>query len=135
MGRWRSGKGRWMAVAVLVVLVGLSPVQWAQQGTTSRQETKVPTLVEILQRLQKNLDEYDSGVPSFFCDEHTISQVEPGLRNQNTVTDSVFRLKRIVKPDHTTTLEESREVKTVNGQPATTKMIDGPSIVYGAFEC
>jgi hypothetical protein len=99
-----------------------------------KQAIKTPTLGEILQRLQGNLDQYDTGVPSFFCDERAISQVEPGLRNQDTVTDSVFRLKRNAKPDHTTTFEESREVKTVNGQPATKKKIDGPSIVDGAFE-
>jgi len=58
----------------------------------------------------------------------------PDIHNRETVTDSVFRLKRTPQPDHTTTLEESREVKTVNGQPATRQEIDGPSIVRGAFE-
>jgi hypothetical protein len=58
----------------------------------------------------------------------------PDVHDQETVTDSVFRLKRVVNADHTTTLEESREVKTVNGRPATTQEIGGPSIVRGAFE-
>ena len=53
---------------------------------------------EIIERLEANLNHYDAGVPSFFCEEHVVSQVEPGLRNQNTVTDSVFRLKRAPSP-------------------------------------
>jgi len=73
-------------------------------------------------------------VPSFFCDEHVVSRMVPDIHDQETVTDSVFRLKRVVNADHTTTLEESREVKTVNGRPATTQEIGGPSIVRGAFE-
>jgi hypothetical protein len=98
------------------------------------QRAKTPTLEEILQRLEANLNHYDTGVPSVFCDEHVISKVEPGQRNQNTVTDSVFRLKRTANPDHTTTLVESREVKNVDGKPATSQDIDGPAVLHGAFE-
>ena len=106
----------------------------AQQNSAPERKTGTPTLVEILQRLQENLNQYDSGVPSFFCDEHVVSRMVPDIHNRETITDSVFRLKRTPQPDHTTTLEESREVKTVNGQPATKQEIDGPSIVRGAFE-
>jgi len=113
---------------------GKQCVDASAAGHDSRAEDGDADAGGILQRLQKNLDQYDSGVPNFFCDEHVVSQVEPGLPSQNTVTDSVFRLKRTAKPDHTTTLEESREVKMVNGRSAATKMIDGPSIVDGAFE-
>jgi len=119
---------------ILLVLLASSATLRAQQTTTSERKTGTPTLGDILQRLQENLDQYDSGVPSFFCDEHVVSQVEPGLRNQDTVTDSVFRLKRTVKPDHTTTLDESREIKTVNGKQAFSQDIDGPSLLDGAFE-
>jgi len=91
-------------------------------------------LEEILQRLEANLNHYDTGLPSLFCDEHVISQVEPGLRNQNTVTDSVFRLKRTPNPDHTTTLVESREIKNVDGKPAASQNMDGPTLLSGAFE-
>ena len=98
------------------------------------QGAKAPTLDEILKRLEANLNHYDSGVPSFFCEEHLVSQVEPGQRSQNTVTDSVFRLKRVLNPDHTTTLEESREVKRVDGKAATSQSIDGPAMLSGVFE-
>jgi hypothetical protein len=98
------------------------------------QRSKTPTLEEILQRLEANLNRYDTGVPSLFCDEHVISQVEPGPRNQDTITDSAFRLKRTPNPDHTTTLVESREIKNVNGKPATSQDMDGPTLLSGAFE-
>jgi hypothetical protein len=114
-------------VSLIVLLAASSALLRAQQMET-------PTLEGILQRLQENLDQYDSGVPSFFADEHVVSRMVPDRHNQETDTDSVFRLKRVANADHTTTLEESREVKTVNGQPAKTQEIDGPSIVHGAFE-
>lgn len=60
--------------------------------------------------------------------------MEPGLRNQDTITNSVFRLKRTPNPGHATTLIESREIKNVNGKPATSKDMDGPTLLSGAFE-
>lgn len=112
----------------LVALLGFSPVLCAQQ-------TKTPALGEILQRLEANLDQYDTGVPSFFCDEHVLSsRVQPGTRDQDTVTDSVFRLKRTTNPDHTAALVESRAVKSVDGKPSTAQNMDGPALLSGAFE-
>jgi len=125
---------RLSAAISLVALVGLSSATWAHQAKTPARKTEAPTLGEILQRLQENLEQYDSGVPSFFADEHVVSRMVPDVHDQETVTDSVFRLKRVVSADHTTTLEESREVKTVNGQPAKSQEMDVPSIVHGAFE-
>ena len=118
----------------LVALVGLSSATWAQKAETTAQKTETPTLEEILQRLESNLSQYDSGVPSFFADEHVVSRIVPDVHDQETVTDSVFRLKRVVNADRSTTLDESREVKTVNGQPAKSQEMGGPSIVHGAFE-
>ncbi len=112
----------------LAVLLGFSSALCAQQA-------KTPTLGEILDRLEANLNHYDAGVPSFFCDEHVLSsQVEPGVRDQNTVIDSVFRLKRTAKPDHTTSLVESREIQNVDGKPATSQHLNVPSLPSGAFE-
>ncbi len=107
---------------------------WIAVSPAGAQQTRPPTLEEILTRLESNLTHYDQAVPSFFCDEHAVSTVEPGLRNQNTVTDSVFRLKRVGHRDHSSTLDESREVKTVNGKPATSEEMGGPSTISGAFE-
>jgi hypothetical protein len=111
----------------LIALLGLWPALCAQQK-------KTPTIDEILERLEANLNHYDAGVPSFFCDEHVVSQVVPGTRDQDTITDSVFRLKRAPNPDHTTTLVESREIKSVDGKLPTSQKMDGPTLVSGVFE-
>jgi hypothetical protein len=122
-----SGRRHSIVMAgLLFILAGL--------GASAAQDTKQPTLDEILERLEANLDRYDADIPSFFCDEHVISQVVPGERDQNTVTDSVFRLKRTPNPDHTTTLVESREIKSVDGKPATSQKMEGPTLLSGVFE-
>jgi hypothetical protein len=97
-------------------------------------QTPQPTLDEILERLEVNLQHYDTAVPSLFCDEHAVSQMWPGGPSQNTVTDSIFRLRRTPKPDHTTTLVESREIHKVNGKPAASQNLDGPTLLSGVFE-
>ncbi len=114
-------------VISLVALFGFSSVLGAQRA-------KAPSLEEILERLEANLNRYDTSIPSLFCDEHVVSQVEPDLRNPETITDSVFRLKRAANPDHTTTLVESREIKNVNGKPPASQDMDGPTLLSGAFE-
>jgi hypothetical protein len=112
----------------LVAFLGFSSALCAQRA-------KTPTLEDILERLEANLNHYDTSVPSLFCDEHVISsQVAPGQRDQNTVTDSIFRLKRTPGPGHTTTLVESREIQNVDGKPATSQHLDGPTLLSGAFE-
>lgn len=117
----------------LVVLLGFS-------SGLSAQQAKAPTLEAILERVEANLNRYDASVPSFFCDEHVTSKMEHGSmveddpRNVDTITDSVFRIKRLLNPDHTTTLAESREIKTVDGKPATSQKIDGPAMLRGWFE-
>jgi hypothetical protein len=111
-----------------VALIGLSSALYAQQ-------TKTPTLEEILERLDSNLNHYDARVPSLFCDEHVVSEVEHGPRKDDaTVTDSVFRLKRTPSADHTTTLVESRQIRSINGKPAASQKMDGPTMLSGAFE-
>ena len=111
----------------LIALLGLSSVLGAQQA-------KTPALEDILGRLEANLNHYDTSIPSFFCDEHVVSQMQPGPSNQDTVTDSIFRLKRTTNADRSTTLVESREIRNVNGVPATSQNMDGPSMLNGAFE-
>ena len=97
------------------------------------QQTPSPTLDEILLRLDSNLRRYDMQVPNFFCNEHVVSSLVYGKIHQNTVTDSIFRLKHTVNPGQAATLAESREVKAVNGSPVEGKQIGGPSILSGAF--
>jgi hypothetical protein len=115
-------------VISLVALLGFSSALCAQRA-------KTPTLEEIIDRLDANLNHYDARIPSLFCDEHVLSsQVEPGMRDQNTITDSVFRLKRTPKPDHTASFVESREIQYVDGKPATSQHMNAPTLLSGAFE-
>lgn len=120
-------KKRCIAVAVLI---GMEV--WVCAGAVAQ---KVPTLGEILQRMQENLDRYDSSVPSFFCDERvfTASPRAPVGAMGGTVTDSTFLLKRIPRPDDQEILRESREVKKVNGKPVTGDSIGGGMLFVGAF--
>jgi hypothetical protein len=114
-------------VISVIGFLGLSSALFAQRA-------KPPSLEEILRKLEANLNHYDTRLPSLFCDEHVISQAETSLHNQSTVIDSVFRLKRTQNSDHTTTLVEQREIKTVNGKPATKQDMDGPTLLNGMFE-
>jgi hypothetical protein len=111
----------------LAVFLGRSFVLCAQ-------EAKTLTLDEILERLEANLGHYDNSLPSLFCDEHAVSRVEPSAENRNTVTESVFRLKRTPGPNHTTNLVESRDIKSVNGRAPSSEDLKGPSLLTGAFE-
>ncbi len=88
---------------------------------------------EILQRLDTNLSHYDTHVPSLFCDERVLSQIRPGPRNRNLVTDSVFRLKRTLNSDQTTSLEESRDIRNIGGETGTSQDLAGPTLLSGVF--
>jgi hypothetical protein len=118
-------KKRCIAVAVLIGMgVWLCARAIAQN---------VPTLGEILQRLQENLNQYDSAVPSFFCDEHVVTSARRRGDRGGAVTDSTFLVKRIPGSDDKMNLQESREVKTVSGKPATADSIGGGFLIEGAF--
>jgi hypothetical protein len=108
----------------------------AQQAATPAQQAQTPTLNDILQKLQDNLDAYHRGIPSFYCDERAVSRIAvqyTGHQSQNTITDSTFRVKRTANPDGSTTLTESRDVKSVNGFAAEGEEIGGPAVFSGAL--
>lgn len=91
------------------------------------------SVTEILTRLQENASSYLSSVPSFFADEHVSSNLnQPNDLKITTVTDSIFRIRRISE-DKTTQLVESREIKAVNHKPANGENITGPTVFRGAF--
>jgi hypothetical protein len=115
----------WLGV---VALVGVPPALGAQGA-------KAPTLGEVLQKLEANLNRYDAGVPSLFCDEHVVSsRTVPHERDDRSATDSVFRLKRTPQADGTTALVESREIKRVNGKAPTSEAVPVPTLLTGIFE-
>ncbi|MBW8870448.1 MAG: hypothetical protein JF563_06690, partial [Acidobacteriales bacterium] len=114
-------------IALLTASLGMS--SWLHG-----QVQRTPTLGEILQRLEANLNHYDTRLPSLFCDEEVISKVEPGLPSQNTVTEAIFRLRRTPNSDGTTSLVESREIKSANGKAAVKQNLESPTLLDGAFE-
>ncbi|MBS1799813.1 MAG: hypothetical protein JSS95_08315 [Acidobacteria bacterium] len=77
--------------------------------------------------------DYQTNVPNFFCDEHAISDIVLPNRRRTfrTTTDSIFSLQRASAGANT--LSESREVKRVNGAPASGGSVQGPAIFTGAF--
>jgi hypothetical protein len=115
-----------VAIGLVLCLLAASPKLRAQQEPA-------PTLDDILARLESNLHTYEATVPSFFCDEHVVSQVVPSVGNQDTVSDGIFRLKRITNPDNSISLDESRQIRTVNGKPANADDLNGPVVLKGAF--
>ena len=123
-----SKRNAFLTVSLIALLAASTAVLRAQK-------TETTTLEGILRRSQENLDQYNARVPSFFCDEQVVSSRGDLYRLlfNRTVTDSNFRLKRVPNPDGTITLQESHEVKTVNGLPATGDSVSGPANLSGAF--
>jgi hypothetical protein len=116
----------------------------AQNDAPPRTQQTDPTnLDSILQQLDANLREYETGVPSFFCKEHALSELELGSDTstyRRTVADSTFRVHRASDPGQPVQLEESRIVNTIDGKPQTsdtaqgeTIKIDSPIAVFGVF--
>jgi hypothetical protein len=98
------------------------------------------TLDDVVTKLQANLEDYDKSIPSFLADEHMESTMRQfairgaSAPNYETIAESVFRLKRdIDSENHTETLNESREIRTIDGKPAKGRDIDAPEMVSGAF--
>lgn len=113
------------AAVLLLPLLALVPSAPAQQSA--------PSLEEILNQLESNLRHYEDTVPSLFADEQVVSQVIPNSGDQTTITQATFRLRRVENPDHTNSLAESRDVRTINGKPANTEDLVGPVVLQGAF--
>ena len=98
------------------------------------------TIDTVVEKLQANLDAYDKSIPSFMADEHMDSiRHEFGNRgasapNYETIADSVFELKRQIDPaTHSQFLDESREMRIIDGRPADGRRINAPAMLYGAF--
>ncbi len=135
----RGTGARRVAVVLLLGVLAVSRLAVAQQVDPEKLDDVLGkrvdplTIDDVLARLEDNLRHYDKDVPSFLCDEHVVSQVLPNRMNQDTVTDSVFRLKRTVESNRRVTLSESRDIKRVNGRAAKGDDLAGPSILSGAF--
>jgi hypothetical protein len=88
-----------------------------------------PALDQLLSRVEINTEQYKDTVPSFVCDEHITSQERrDGKLKHETTIDALFRVTRSGE-----TLEESREVKAINGEPSSTKKLNMPISFSGGF--
>jgi hypothetical protein len=130
------------AIAATCLAFPVAPAA-AQSAEPSYQLTDPTNLDSILQHLDANLLQYETGVPSFFCKEHALSELEFGSDTSSyrrTVSDSTFRVLRASDPGQPVQLEESRIVNTIDGKPQTgdpaqgdTIKIDSPLAVFGVF--
>lgn len=115
---------RWTVAALALLIV----------PSLAAKQKHVQGLDGILRGLEENLQRYDREVPSFFCDEHSVSEMTPGTRWDRKEADSIFRLKRARSADGSMSLAESREVKMVNGRSSSSAEWDAPATIEGAFE-
>jgi hypothetical protein len=89
-------------------------------------------LDQVLSQIEANTELYNGTVPSFICNEHILSQeVHEGKIKHETTVDAVFSVTR--SRAKANTLEESREVKLVDGKPAPSKKIAMPLSFSGGF--
>jgi hypothetical protein len=99
---------------------------------TALAQHPTPALDQLLSRVEANTEQYKATVPSFFCDEHITSQeLHDGKLKHETTIEALFRVTRSAAPD--VTLEESREVKSINGKPSTSKKLEMPISFSGGF--
>jgi hypothetical protein len=119
-------------LASIALAASLTAVCFAQESAATP-DPQALSLHDILVRLQNNLTDYMTNVPTFYCNEQVIStRKQPGLPNKRTTTDSIFRLRRDSRLGKQV-LTESREIKTVDGLRANGEELHGPSILNGVF--
>jgi hypothetical protein len=91
-----------------------------------------PTLDQLLSRVEANTEQYKASVPSFLCDEHIVSQeLHEGKITHETTVDALFRVTR--STSQAGTLDESREIKAIDGKPSSNKKISMPLSFSGGF--
>jgi hypothetical protein len=87
---------------------------------------------QLLSQIEVNTDKYRATVPSFTCNEHIVSQeLHLGQLKRETNVDAVFTVTRSAANNDT--FEESRELKTINGKPATKNKMTLPLSFSGGF--
>jgi len=89
-------------------------------------------LDRLLSQIEVNTERYSATVPSFICNEHIVSQeLHEGKIKRETSVDAIFSVAR--SASNANTLEESREVKRINGTPADSKKLNLPLSFSGGF--
>jgi hypothetical protein len=128
------------AIAAACLAFSAAPAAIAQNDAPPNvtAETDPTNLDSILLHLDANLREYETGVPSFFCKEHALSELQLGSDTttyRRTVADSTFRVVRASDPGQPVQLQESRTINALDGKPQTgdSVQLDSPLAVFGVF--
>ena len=121
--RVRSFRRRYDRFILLVVLAALTNRALPEQEP--KPNSSEPTLKEILHRLQDNLNRYRALVPSFYCNEHIVSDVNASGTRQWESTDATFRVAR----NASGTLIESREVNAIDGTSINGKKLKNSPVI------
>lgn len=101
-------------------------------AAAARAQQSTPALEQILSRVEANTKQYKASVPSFLCDEHITSQeLHDGKLKHETTVDAVFRVTR--SASQAGTLNESREVKAIDGKPSNNAKLNMPISFSGGF--
>ena len=102
-------------------------------GTLVSAQAQQPlSLDQLLSQIEVNTERYSATVPSFICNEHVLSQeVHEGKIKRETTVDAVFSVTRSTAKANT--LEESREIKLIDGKPAASKKMTMPLSFSGGF--
>ena len=91
----------------------------------------IPSVEEIVARVQRNVQEFRASLPDFLCDERITSQViVDGKIKQDTRVQSIFRA---IHNQGANDYAESRQIETVNGKRAKTQELNLPFGVMGGF--
>jgi hypothetical protein len=104
-------------------------VPWVPMG----QAQQAPVAIDqILSQLEVNTEKYTASVPSFICDEHITSQeIHAGKIKHETSAEATFRVSRSAR--EVGLLEESREVRAVDGRSSDGKKLNMPLAINGGF--
>jgi hypothetical protein len=109
--------------AFLLACSGVAIAQVQQQDSA---------LDKLLSRVEANTEQYKASVPSFLCDEHIVSQeLRDGKLKHETTVDALFRVNR--SASQAGNLDESREVKAIDGKPSSGGKINMPISFTGGF--
>lgn len=117
--------------ALLFAFVMLHGLAYAQPAGTRADGL---SLEAILMRLQIHHWDYERNVPDFFAEEWAVSEMH-GMQTPKlqTISESVFRLRRGDRKVFPPELIETRTVLRSNGVAVSGNRLNGPSILIGAF--
>jgi hypothetical protein len=141
---------RFAAAVFAVILIAATPLASAAQTQPAAPSAATDPLADLIAHLQDNINDFKRTVPSFFCNEHIVSEMTSGIAtgSQRTIIDATFRIRRAEDPkdpddaadaaDNITQhnqLQESRVITMINGKSTAGEKAraDAPFSVFGLF--